>query len=223
MPNTLWTIPIQATGQMARAIAAYGGIPIELAPYNHYVDNHKPEFTSKFPLAKIPAFEGDDGFKMVEGVPIARYVASLSPKTAVLLGKTSREAAIIDQWIHITETEFAANMFLVYQLLNGSISPYYQPLKDTFHERCVRSLRLLDSHIKDRTYFVGDDLTFADIVISALVRFAATVNIDAPLRAELPHIMRHAEYIAKLPQFAGAGIWDDIKYVEKGLEFVENK
>ena len=37
------------------------------------VDNKKPEFLSKFPHGKIPAFDGADGFKLFEGVAIARY------------------------------------------------------------------------------------------------------------------------------------------------------
>jgi len=50
------------------------GIEIaEPAGYEHMVDNKKPEFLSKFPHGKIPAWEGQDGFKLFEGVSIARY------------------------------------------------------------------------------------------------------------------------------------------------------
>ena len=31
------------------------------------------EYTEKFPYGKIPAFEGTDGFMLVEGTSIARY------------------------------------------------------------------------------------------------------------------------------------------------------
>lgn len=41
--------------------------------YTHYEDNKKPEFLSKFPHGKIPAFEGADGFKVFEASAIARY------------------------------------------------------------------------------------------------------------------------------------------------------
>lgn len=41
--------------------------------YEHMVDNKKPEFLSKFPHGKIPAFESREGFKLFEGVPIGRY------------------------------------------------------------------------------------------------------------------------------------------------------
>lgn len=35
---------------------------------------HKPEgFVTKFPYGKVPAFEDSEGWKLVEGAPIARY------------------------------------------------------------------------------------------------------------------------------------------------------
>ena len=36
-------------------------------------DNKKPEFLEKFPHGKIPALETADGFKLFEGMAIARY------------------------------------------------------------------------------------------------------------------------------------------------------
>lgn len=52
----------------------YGGIEIEIpATYEHFVDNKKPEFLSKFPHGKIPAWCGADGFCLFEGHAIARY------------------------------------------------------------------------------------------------------------------------------------------------------
>jgi len=42
------------------------------------VDNKKADFLAKFPLGKIPAFEGPDGFKLTEGIPIARFGESQS-------------------------------------------------------------------------------------------------------------------------------------------------
>lgn len=93
--GTLWTSPTQASGKTVRnyfnyssnnnihpfnlvaqikAAAALGGIEISFPDkYEHYVDNKKPEFLSKFPHGKIPTWEGADGFHLYEGVPIARY------------------------------------------------------------------------------------------------------------------------------------------------------
>lgn len=36
-------------------------------------DTKKPEYLKKWPMGKIPAFEGTDGFQLIEGRAIARY------------------------------------------------------------------------------------------------------------------------------------------------------
>lgn len=62
-----------------KSVAKLTGVEIALPEaYVHHTDNHKPEFLSKFPLGKIPAFESTDGFKLVEGIPVARY-STLAP------------------------------------------------------------------------------------------------------------------------------------------------
>ena len=62
-----------------KAVAAFVGLEIAApASYEHYVDNKKPEFLSRFPHGKIPAFEGTDGFKVVEGAAIDRYSEFIS-------------------------------------------------------------------------------------------------------------------------------------------------
>ena len=45
----------------------------EAAEYVHMTDNKKPEFLSKLPHGKIPAFESQHGFKLFEAAAIARY------------------------------------------------------------------------------------------------------------------------------------------------------
>jgi len=59
--------------------AAISGLEIELPPFEFGVTNKSPEFVQKFPLAKIPGFEDNEGFKLVEGTAIARYGKSLPP------------------------------------------------------------------------------------------------------------------------------------------------
>ena len=58
--------------------AAISGLEIELPPFEFGVTNKSPEFVQKFPLAKIPAFEDNEGFRLIEGTAIARYGKSLA-------------------------------------------------------------------------------------------------------------------------------------------------
>ena len=59
-----------------KAVAAFADLEITSASYEHFVDNKKPGFLSKFPHGKIPTFEGADGLRVFEGAAIARYSES---------------------------------------------------------------------------------------------------------------------------------------------------
>ena len=41
--------------------------------YKHFQTNATSEWQAKFPIGKVPAFEGVDGFRLTEGIAIARY------------------------------------------------------------------------------------------------------------------------------------------------------
>jgi hypothetical protein len=121
--------------------AAIAGLEVDVKPFEFGVTNKSPEFLDKFPLGKIPAFEGNDGFALTEGASIARYgqcldftacyieqhllftilslVASLAPESG-LLGDSLKDAALVDQWIHFVEHEISTNTSLIAQLISDN-------------------------------------------------------------------------------------------------------
>ncbi|KAG6820587.1 hypothetical protein H0H93_014814, partial [Arthromyces matolae] len=216
MPNVLWTVPYQASGKVIRAVAAITGYPLQLAQYEHFVDNKKSEYLTKFPHGKIPALEVDDRFKLFEGVPIARYIAGRAPETG-LLGIGAENAALVDQWVHLAEQEISDSTTFIMGLVRGYITPYNKPIHDRFSERERRALKTLNDHLATRTFFVGERITLADIYIAGIVSQAVTVSVDAVLRPELPHLIRHLETVANQPKIKD--IFGPIQYVEKALQF----
>ncbi|KAG6915480.1 hypothetical protein DXG01_011311 [Tephrocybe rancida] len=218
MSNILWTVPTQGSGKIIRAVAAIGGVPLELpASYEHFVDNKKPEFLQKFPHGKIPALETADGFTLFESSTIARYVARLAPN-AGLLGADPKDAALIDQWTHLAESEVDIYTSFVFGLVKGFVSPYSKPIHTTFVERQLRALKTLNAHLATRTFFVGERITLADIQIAGVVLRALPITLDAPTRAELPYLIRHFETVANQPQIKD--IFGPIEYSEKAAQYV---
>lgn len=55
------------------AAANVNGLELEVVPTLPVQDSHKPEFLAKFPLGKVPTFEGSDGFILTESRSILRY------------------------------------------------------------------------------------------------------------------------------------------------------
>ncbi|KIO11042.1 hypothetical protein M404DRAFT_20566, partial [Pisolithus tinctorius Marx 270] len=141
------------------------GLEIELPSFEFSATHKSPEFTQKFPLAKIPAFEDDEGFKLIEGMAIARYVSSLVPD-AGLLGRNAKETAQVDQWVHFVETEIhlpASNIYIgiVMKFLPG----FNEEQHKYYKERAERSLKFLEDYLASRPsgLLVNDSLTLADI------------------------------------------------------------
>ncbi|KAJ6578696.1 elongation factor 1-gamma [Mycena vulgaris] len=198
--GTLWTVPTQGSGIAIRAVAALGGVAIDLPEsYAHHEDNKKPEFLSKFPHGKIPSWEGKDGFLLFEGAAIARYIATLTPNSG-LLGKTAKETALVDQWVHVVETEVDVHTGNIWGLISGNLSPYSKP---------------------SRTFFVGERITVADIFIASSLQRACNVTIDTPVRAKLPNLFRHLETIVNQP--ALANVFPPTTVLEKAPVYVAPK
>jgi len=193
-----------------------GGLEIaEPTGYVHMTDNKKPEFLEKFPHGKIPAFESASGLKLFEGATISRYVASLAPNSG-LLGGTPEEAALVDQWMHLTETEVEIYTNFIRGICMGRI-PYNKPMHIFLVERQTRALKTLENHISTRTFFVGERITLADLYIAAIIQSAVASTFDAELRAQLPNLVRHLETIVNQPKLAG--IYGEVNYVEKAIQF----
>ncbi|THH02115.1 hypothetical protein EW145_g6802 [Phellinidium pouzarii] len=216
--GTLWTVPYQPRGKFIRAAAAIGDLKIDLPDnYVHFEDNKKPEFVSKFPHGKIPAWEGKNGFLLTESYAIARYFASLAPDSN-LLGSSATEAALVDQWSYFATTEIIENTNIIYHLLIGIISPYNKRIHQTFAEREIRSFKTLNEHLATRTFLVSESMTLADLVVAAALQRCFGMTFDAPLRAQLPHVVRFFEKVVNQPKVKD--IFGETTYIEKAQEYV---
>jgi len=214
--GTLWTTSYQSGGKYIKSAAVLAGVEIdEPVGYEHMVDNKKPEFLQKFPHGKIPAFETKDGFKLFEGVSIGRYVASFGPNSG-LLGGSPEDAALIDQWIHLADTEVDIYINFIRGLCAGRI-PYNKQTHVSLTDRQNRALQTLETHISTRTYFVGERITLADLFVASVVQKGVGLTVDAPLRAQLPNLVRHLETIVNQPKLKP--IYGETTYVEKAIQY----
>ncbi|KAG2130348.1 hypothetical protein DEU56DRAFT_467073 [Suillus clintonianus] len=203
-----------------KSVCALAGLEIEIAAeYKHHEDNKKPEFLAKFPHGKIPAFEGANGLNLTEGAPIARYLASLAPNSG-LLGSTPEDAAVVDQWVHFAETEIAAPVHLIGEMLMNFL-PYSKGIHTVAAERQLRSLITLEAHLSTRTFLVGDRITLADITAASVLQRVVAITADAAVRANLVNTVRFLETIVHQPKLEA--IFGPIEYTEKALQYVPPK
>jgi len=164
----------------------------------------KPEFVTKFPHGKILALETKGGFKLFKGSSIAKYsaylnmtsgnkcwsivfiVAELAPN-AGLLGSDDKEGALVDQWIHPTDTEISAPQEGITALLGGS-APYSKPVSLKFllyhsillcsalgitiayplHWKQLCAIGTVNAHLASHTFLVHEHITVATAIQSAV-------------------------------------------------------
>ncbi|KAF9511996.1 hypothetical protein BS47DRAFT_1372929 [Hydnum rufescens UP504] len=199
------------------AAAAVAGIKIDLADgYTHKETNKTPEFLAKFPVGKVPAFHGKDGFRLVESSAIARYVANLAPNSG-LLGTNIQEAALVDQWSAFADLELDAHRRAVLGLFSGSV-PYFKPIDVLTRERLLTALDVLDKVLLTRTYLVGHRLTLADITVATILQKLFQTLLGVAERAKIPNVVRHFDTVVN--QTALKPVFGTTQFVEKAQQYV---
>lgn len=57
-------------------VAKFAGLEVECVSIEMGKQNKTPEYLQKFPLGKVPAFEGADGYLLTESTAICLYCKS---------------------------------------------------------------------------------------------------------------------------------------------------
>lgn len=128
-----------------------------------------------------------------------------------------KEAALVDQWISLADSEIGAYVALVFQLCKG-VLPYTKPIHTAFLERAIRGLKTVEAHLATRTYLVTERITLADITLASVIQRAADAIIDPELRKQLPNVARHAETIINHPSLKE--VFGPLVWCEKAIAFV---
>lgn len=172
-----------------RAAANLNGLEIETPAFEFGKDNKTPEFLSKFPLGKVPAFTARDAPNICDSDAIAQYVAESGPAAGQLLGTTPAEHAAIRQWICFGASEV---MDPVTQLTVPRIglAAYDEAKEVAALGRIGRSLDCLEIHLKGKTWLASSDkLSLADISVVASLVIGFAFSIDADMRKKCPSVM----------------------------------
>jgi len=197
--------------------AQYGGQKIEYPPFNFGTDNKTPEFLKKNPLGKVPVLELDDGRSIWESNAMARYVARLNP-SARLYGSSPYEAALIDQWIDFTvgEIDLPASTWL-YPILG------YIPNNPAATAKAVQDIRkvlsILNNHLNNRTFLVGERVTLADICVAMSLYSLYRLVLDPSFRKPFPNTNRWILTILNQPQ--AKAVLGDFKICEHQAKAAE--
>ncbi|KAL7627914.1 hypothetical protein AAE478_002109 [Parahypoxylon ruwenzoriense] len=203
----IYSYPNNFRIQRAEVVAAINGLEIPLVEgFNMGVDNKTPEFLAKFPMGKVPAFEGADGFCLTEGAAICTYLARSGPQAAQLLGSDPKTQALIEQWIFFAESELGGNILPPAAMVLFKVIPFEEAYYNHFTTSTERALKCIDTALQGgKKYLVGDSVTLADVMVAGALFLGTKFLIDAEMRKDTPNVVAYLKGLAELPEFKSFG------------------
>ncbi|KAE8151744.1 glutathione S-transferase [Aspergillus avenaceus] len=221
MFGQVYTYPDNPRFKKIQAAANLNNLIVTEAPnFQMMVTNRTPEFLSKFPLGKAPAFEGADGTLLFESDAIAQYVAESGPAKDQLLGVTAAERAVIRQWISFAEGEAmgAVVMFAVWAM---KLMPYDEAAEKKNLEKLERALGAVETYlgIGEKKFIAGGEkLSLADISLVAGFYWGFTTVIDEEMRARFPRVI---EWYTRIIESEGVKeAFGEKKFLKEKVAFV---
>merc|ERR1712027_71458 len=193
--GTLYTYPDNFRAFKALIAAKYSGAQLTLAKdFVFGESNKKPDFLKKFPLGKVPAFEGSDGLLLTESNAIAYYVANDDLRG----GADAAARAQVVQWMSMADNEILpAACTWVFPTMG--IMQYNKTATDRAKEDIKAALKNLNDHLLTRTFLVGERLTLADIAVACTMLSLYKSVLDPAFRKPFGNVTRWFNTVVNQP------------------------
>jgi len=182
----LYTYPENFRAQKALIAAKYSGAQLTVADDFVFGETNKtPQFLAKFPLGKVPAFEGSDGTLLTESNAIAYYVANDELRG----GSDAVARAQVLQWMCMADQEILpAACTWVFPTLG--IMQFNKVATDRAKEDIKAALKTLNDHLLTRTFLVGERVSLADITVACTLLSLYKQVLDPAFRKPFPNVNR---------------------------------
>lgn len=175
----LYHSPFSSNARRAVLTVLELGLDVELVEVKLERGEHRqPEFLRRNPNGKVPVLEDDD-FVLWESYAIMQYLAD-RPEGRALYPVDARARADVNRWMywcaaHLSPGVSALNWenFIKGLLGLGAPDPGRVEHGETMVRECVR---VLDGHLANRAYLVGDAVTIADLAVAPKFMHAAAAK-----------------------------------------------
>jgi glutathione S-transferase len=163
-------------GYKVRLALRWLGIPFEY----HEVDilkgeSRTPAFLAKSPVGQIPVLELDDGTCLRESSAILVYLAEGTP----LLPSDKLLRCRVLEWMGFEQSHVDGVISRArFRRLYPDVVPTRPEEFDAWHAEGREALRVLDEHLRTRTFLVNETFTIADIALFAYTHCAAEGGFD---------------------------------------------
>jgi glutathione S-transferase len=171
----LYDYAASANCYKARLLLAQLGREYERVPIDIFGgDTLTCEFHDINPARSTPVLETDDGRFLHESNAILWYLADGTP----FLPDDAFERAHVLKWLILEQTDVMPGIGgLRFRLLTGRLAPD-EPAAVRRRELGLDALAMLESHLRDEEFFVGDRYSIADISLYAYTHTAPEAGFD---------------------------------------------
>ena len=160
---------------------------------------NEKDFKAKHVTGKFPLLETASGDLIFESATIAKYFAKCAPASG-LLGQSVFETAKVDEWISFTQgSVWPAVMPVIKAALGHVITKQDVFSADVAKLKAV--VKVINTHLSDKHFLVGDNLTIADVVVACALIMPFQTVLDAGFRKGMPAVSEWFERCVGLPSF----------------------
>lgn len=143
----------------------YAGLELDVVNVTMGKENKSPDYLKKFPLGKVPGFEGADGYLLTESSAICFYLCANAKKECNLTSKDPKTMASIMKWVFLSDSDMSFMMYSILYLKMGSTPSAADTTENKALTMFKNTLSGVDNSIaKTGTKFlVADHITLADV------------------------------------------------------------
>jgi len=159
-----------------RLVLAHLNLPFERIELDTNAGaTHTREFLAKNPNGKIPALELASGDVLWESNAILFFLTAGTP----LLPEDDLERARVLQWMFFEQYSHEPNIAVSRHVLrNLALTEERRALVESKREPGYRALGVMEGHLAERSFFVAERFTIADIALYAYTHVADEGDFD---------------------------------------------
>jgi len=163
-------------GYKVRLLLTQLGIPFERIQVEIFKgESRTPDFLTKFPNGRIPAVEFDDGRTLFESNAIMSYFADGTR----FMPADRFECAQVLQWMFFEQYSHEPNIATIRSWLHDAgLNDERRAVLESKRKLGYDALRVMQSHLKERSWFVGERYSIADIALYAYTHVADEGGFD---------------------------------------------
>jgi glutathione S-transferase len=182
-------------GYKARLLLAQLGVPFERVEYDiDRAETRTPEFLRMNPNGRVPVLELEDGRFLPESNAILFYLAEGTP----FLPDARFERAQVLRWAFFEQYSHEPNIASPRYWITHNL-PMTEERRVTLEPKRklgYAALGVMEGHLKDHEFFVGDHYSIADIALYAYTHVAHEGGFDL---SRFPSINAWLERVAAQP------------------------